>query len=195
MQGSKKVIAFLGMVMVAGAAAYAQDLSVHQTKKLFGFQDPVSGEFHPLGKGQRLIPDAATTAPTTGTLEVVVTIALKTPLPKGGSVLCSTDFIASSFSLTTGAATSYTETAEAIATVAGAGAKCTLKIPYSWVLAPASSTIHTTLDGSLGVSMIGATTTTVLEGEVLRGHGQDIVSATKLPANGAVTVYDVNATL
>jgi hypothetical protein len=188
----------LGFVLTGATSATAQTEEVPTTphKRVFGFQDPLTGEFHPLGKFHGPVPDVATTPALTGTLEVVVKITLKTPVPKGGVIVCSADFIASSISLTSTAVTTYDESASVLATVAGSAATCTVKVPYSWVLPAASATVHDSLDGSLVVTMFApATTTTAIEEGLTRTNGQDIVSATKLPANGATTVYDKNVTL
>jgi hypothetical protein len=188
----------LGFAFAGIPSATAQSDESTSHRKIYGYQDPETGDFHPLGKFRGPVPDAATTAPTTGTLEVVAKITLKTPLPKGGTIICGASFIASSFSTTAISATSYEESADVLAVVSGSTATCTLKLPYSWVLPPPSSTVQDSLSGSLSVQMfqpVSSTTTTAIEAALVRGNAQPIVSATKFPANGATTIYNLNVTL
>jgi hypothetical protein len=195
----------LGAGFAASVPACAQSdddeavIHVSQPKKVFGYQDPVTGEFHALGRNHMPVPDATTTPAFTGTLEVVVKITLKTALPTGGSIGCSTSFVAASFSATapTGANT-YEESASAAATVSGTTATCTLKIPYSWVLAAPSTTVQDSLSGSVTVEMyksVSSTNPSVILTGLVRSNSQNVVSASKFPANGTTTVYNINATL
>lgn len=188
-----------GLAATATAAAQSDETPVPipaHPKKIFGYQDPATGDFHALGKMHGIAPDASSSTTLTGTLEVVVTVTLKTPLPKGGAVICVSDFIASQVTQTPPADTTYDESAAVVATVAGSTATCTIKIPYAWAFPTGSGIVQHALDGSLDVEMFSAASTTVpVSGAMVRSVGQAIVSATAFPANGATTIYDVSATL
>lgn len=180
----------LGAMLSGTAMAGAQSDGGH--KKVLGYQDTETGEFRPL---EKIVPDVTTPA-TTGEFEVTFTITLKSAVPTGGSVLCSTNFVVSSVSVTTGAATTYTESAYAVAKVTGTTATCTVNTPYSWLLPAASSTTETTLVGEHTASILGAPSTTVnlstVEG---RSSSSAFVSTKTAPATGSITKYAVAVTL
>jgi len=173
-------------------SAWAQAPSEASHKKVLGYQDAVTGEFHPLDK---VVPEAATPA-TTGEFEVTFTITLKSTVPSGGSVLCATNFEVASTSLTTGAGSAYTETSYAVAKVTGSTATCTVNTPYSWLLPAASSSDESTLLGGYTVSILAAPSTTVnlstVEG---RSSTSAFLSAKTIPATGTTTKYSVAVTL
>jgi len=180
----------VGALLFGPVTSAAQSDAPH--KKVIGYQDPETGEFHAL---EKLIPDAAV-APTTGEYEVTFTITLKTPVPAGGSVLCSTNILVTSVNLTTAAAASYTESSYAVAKVTGATATCTVNTPYSWVLPPASATTETTLAGEYTASIYGAPGTGVNVATIQgRSSSSSFLSAKAVPASGTTTKLAVNATL
>ncbi len=178
------VLAFAAVTSASGQT------SAH--KKTFGYKDEVTGEFHSFTKA---VPEA-TIAPLTGTIQVTFTITLKTAVPTGGSVYCSTDTSATSLSLTAQTATSYNETSYVVAKVTGSTATCTVNTPYSWQIAPASSTVQNSLDGTYTVGILPANTGgSLLQAVEDRVSTSSFVTGAKVPATGAVTHYAVNVTL
>jgi hypothetical protein len=190
------VIAMVGLSLAASAAMAQSDEAVSGSqKKVFGYQDPKTGVFHQLGNREVLEPDV-TTAPTTGTVDVVVTITLKTALPKGGSIVCDASLIASSISETTASVATYEEALAEVATVSGSTATCTIKIPYSWALPAASTTVVNAMDGNVDVIMSAApTTATPAAGLFSRSSLHSFAQNAKIPAAGATTSYAVAVTL
>jgi len=129
----------LALTLAGPALASAQSAEAgSRHNKVFGYQDPETGVFHPLSTAT---PDVSTPA-TTGTIELVMTITLKTALPKGGAVLCGVDLTAFSENLSTYTISDWYEEAYTAATVSGSTATCTVNVPYSWVL-PAASVLVT----------------------------------------------------
>ncbi len=181
----------LGFALSGSVAGFAQaDPSVSH-KKVFGYQDG-AGVFHGLNHA---VPEA-TTAPLTGTFEVTITITLKTAVPTGGSVICTTSLVASQTSETTGTSTTYDEEAVSVAKVTGTTATCTVNTPYSWAFGAKTATELETLAGSYTVSIEPAPSTTINYASVFgRSSTSDFVDATTFPATGAITKYAINATL
>jgi len=189
-------VAIVGIVLTGNVAAVAQsdELPV-QHKKVFGYQDPETGVFKALNRGESNAVDFATIAPTTGTIDVNVTITLKTALPTGGSIACVADFIALSENALTASILSYNEEAAVKATVSGSTATCKVAIPYSWLIPPASTTVLNSLSGSLTVTMGVPGTTTATVPILTRSNSQNILTGGKIPATGATTTYAVAVTL
>jgi hypothetical protein len=157
-------------------------------KKVFGYQDS-SGAFHPV---TRAVPDAAATAPTTGTIQVTLNITVKSTFPSGTTrtILCAADVDATSLS-TTAQTTNYTEAAFANATGSGTTYSCTLKIPYSWILP--STFVQRSL---LGAYTVQVNNSNVSAGPaILRLTESDFVSTSTIPANGATSTYTVAVTI
>lgn len=186
------LVAAIALGALGGSAiAHAQTANAPFQKKIFGFQDSRTGTFHPLGTNFDPLSDPATATTTySGTIEVTVTVTLKTALPKGDSVACSVDAIASSVSETSASNIAYDEDATSLATVSGSTATCKINIPYSWVLLTPSTTVLDSLEGSLDVIMYSPTATTLtLELEnLVREHTQAITINAGKPGDGTLTV-------
>lgn len=160
-------------------------------RKVFGYQDVKTGVFHPMNK---IEPDV-TTAPTTGTIELTITVTLKTTVPTGGSVYCSTELDATSQDDATFSIVDYIETSFSVAKVTGTTATCTVTTPYSWIIPKASATQTNALTGVYTVGILPpATTTSVIEEEDYRTSTGPF-GGTTIPATGAITKYTLSATL
>ncbi len=134
-------------------------------QKTFGYQDAKTGVFHPMLK----IEPHVTTAPTTGTIELTITITPKTLVSTCGSVYCTTELDASSESETTFTGVDYLETSFSVAKVTGSTATCTITTPYSWIIPKASTTQTNTLSAVYTVGIFPPTTTlSVVEEEDYR---------------------------
>jgi len=182
----------LGVMLAGTVSAFAQADESSSHKKVLGYQDSETGVFRPV---EYVIPEATTT-PSTGTIQLTITITLKTPVPTGGSVLCSSAIVASSTSLSIGTGIDYVETAAAAAKVTGATATCTVLTPYSWVIPPASSTTLDSLTGSYSVTILPAPSTTVTIATLKeRSSSSQFLSTKTIPAVGTISKYTVAATL
>jgi len=176
----------------AGSTAAIAQTNSHVNKPVLGYQDPETGLFKPLEKA---VPEA-TTAPVTGTIELVMTITLKTPVPTGGKVACGSSVSASSISLTTAQVTTYEESASVLATVSGATATCTVNIPYSWLIPPTSSTVQNSLVGSYTAEIVGpSSTTVVLTSPFARLSSSEFLTSKTIPASGTTSKFTVAVTL
>ncbi len=181
----------LSVALCGSVMAGAQSETGH--KKVVGYQDADTGQFHPLDK---LVPEVTTTAPTTGEYEVTFTITLKTAVPTGGTVLCSTNILVTDVSVTTDTGTTYSESAYAVAKVTGSTATCTVNTPYSWVLPAPSTTNETLLSGTYTISILPAPSTSVslatVEG---RSETSSFLSSKTVPATGTTSKIALNVTL
>ncbi len=182
----------LGLALAGSISASGQAAMPQPHKKVFGYQDAVTGEFHPLTK---ISPDASV-VPISGSIQVTFTITLKTAVPTGGSVGCSTDLALTSTTIATASALTYDETSYVPAKVTGTTATCTVITPYSWAVSPSSTSVLDTLLGTYTVSILPANSTQSIIPVVDNRSSSSIFVNTKtLPATGAITKYTVNVTL
>jgi hypothetical protein len=188
----------LGIALAGSTSTAAQSVqTASQHTKVFGYQDPQTGAFHPLA---RAVPQAATTAPATGKYEVTFSITIDSTFPKGASLLCNVDIIESSITETTiPTVTDYEESASASMAVSGKTATCTITLPYSWVI-PASTTkapVVSTVTGSYSVFVFSSTSTTITSAtlEGLRSVSSTLAIPSTVPKDGATTTVTVDATL
>jgi hypothetical protein len=179
-----------GATLSGSVSASAQSDAVAPHNKIFGYQDK-NGAFHPLMQAE---PDVTTPA-LAGTYEVTITITLKTPVPAGGSVLCTTDITAAAVNEATQSGNSYDEQSYSVAKVSGSTATCTVTTPYSWVLPAASSTVFPSVTGSYTVSLVPASSNVPVVELEGRTSTASFLNANKLPAAGAVSKYAIAATL
>ena len=173
-------------IACTGAFAAAQDVAP-QHKKIFGYQDE-NGAFH----APHALPDAATSETLTGWLQVTFTITVRSTFPKGYVLFCNADFITSS--VNEAAPTNPVEYEEDGAS-STTTTTCTVKIPYSWVVTPASKTVLNSLSGTYEVFAINPTATGLASTIQLRVVSGTIVDSATLPANGATTPYAIAVTI
>jgi hypothetical protein len=172
-------------IFVSGALLHGQ---ANTGKRLFGYQDS-SGVFHPM---LTAVPDATTTPATTGTIQVTLSITVKSTFPSGTSrtILCGIDVDVTGMTAT-GGMTNYMEAANANATGSGATYTCTLKIPYSWIIP--TTAIQKSL---LGTYTVQVNNSALSAGPaVLRLSEGTFLSTTTIPANGATSTYTVAVTI
>lgn len=192
----------LTLAFTVSSSATAQSEST-QHRKIFGYQDVETGDFHPLPRVDPEVTGAA--SPTTGSYQVTFNITLKSSFPSGTRIGCEivvdeTSLVTVTTPVPSTSLSSYTETAESTVAAGAAGSKvtCVADLPYSWII-PASAggtTVRTTVGGSYSVSAIyasgtGTTTATVKE----RSSSSQLAISTKVPATGSTTSLTVNATL
>lgn len=180
-----RTIAIWALAIAFGGSLFAQENS--SGKKVFGYQDS-EGTFHPMAKA---VPDTTTPA-TTGTVDVTLTITVKSTFPTGTtrSILCGANVIATMISATD-TVTDYTETAYANATGSGTSFTCTLKIPYSWIVS--STAVEKSVLGSYIVTVNNSTLSA--GPAILRISQGDFLSTSTIPATGTTSSYAVAVTI
>jgi hypothetical protein len=188
----------LGIALAGSASTAAQSVqTASRHTKVFGYQDPQTGAFHPLA---RAVPQAATTTPTIGKYEVTFNIAIDSTFPKGATLLCNVDITEISVTeSSTPTEIDYGETASASLAVSGKTATCTVALPYSWVI-PASTTkapVVSTVTGAYSVSVFSSSSATITSAalEGLRSVSSTLPIPATVPKDGATTTATVDATL
>lgn len=171
-------------------------VNVHTLPGPFGAQINNPPVKHPRAVGDENTAAAAAASGSTftGTLQLGFTIRLATPVPSGGTVLCSLTASVQDTS-TSGLDGSFTEIDTATATVSGSTATCTAKIPYSWYLVDAATDV---VELGYTVAMVGPSTSiTTVAGASVRESSGDILGAAsiKIPATGTITYLHVAPTI
>ncbi len=178
------ILCLLGLV-AAGVAqnAEVQKSPVAPSSSSFGYLDPKTGIFHSLVRQPRSVEEPAIT-PTTGRIQINVTITVAASLPANAVIEC--EAFGGVDDPTEG---EFSNTFTITATRSGNKATCSMPIPYIWYLAtPGSDTVVFDLE----VSATAGTTGTA-------GYYSETFSAPqitmKVPANGAITVENVTTTI
>jgi hypothetical protein len=182
--------ALLSAVAVFAIATPVKADGSKTTSHVIGIQDSQTGAFRPLNI---VVPDASTTTPTTGTVEVTFNIKLVSTFAKGTLLQCSANLTGDVVSETTATSTFYGENATEGVDISGTTATCSAKIPYSWLLPASSSSNVDSFSGSYSVAAV--VTTTPATGLRQRSSSGSFVSTTKIPASGSTSKYTVNVTL
>lgn len=190
----------IGVAVVVAASASAQTATPLQHKKIFGFQDPQTGVFHPM---VHPMPNVATT-PTTGKYEVTFDINLVSSLPAGTELACEVYIEEVSELVVTTPTTSDTEVAYyeefATGTVAAgsAGSKvtCTVAMPYSWAIPAAPKTGGKVESAVYGGYYVYAYNPSATVDVTLREvYGPLFLLPSAVPADASTTSLTVDATL
>ncbi len=185
----------LGITLASSVSVLAQEDEATPHHRVFGYQDSQTGTFHPVNQSQ---PEATSTAASTGTLEVVISINLKTAVPTGASVYCATFITATSETVSASPVISiWEEQAYSLATVSGSTATCTVSTPYSWNIPAASSTQINTILPTYTVAIVPTTVKYIgTYGIGIRSSTGPIPGLTKVPATSTTPdKYTVSATL
>jgi len=152
-----------------------------------GYLDPKTGTF--TTKVQT--PEGDPVTPTYLYGEYVINLAatVNTHIPSGGVVSCN--FTVSEFGDSNG---SYTEYEAAVATGSGTSWKCSITIPYAWLLGtPGTDTISVSY--TIGIDeafTVGSASPEVIS---LRKSTYNAPSTTGVPASGTVTTLNLGAAI
>lgn len=182
-----KIVAGAVLCILSSQVSWAQQATSARGNEALGYFDYSTGAFRPLAQKVLFDSDSLAAAnPQTGTIVVNFTITIKSAFPATYLVNCGVDATVSDIS---GAGINIiSEAGSVVGTRTGSTAKCTVTIPYSWmVLSPSTAT----LDLRYTVSAGKATATT---GILLRSSSGGIATI-PLPANGSTTTQTVNAVL
>jgi hypothetical protein len=181
------------LTLVCGSALLqAQAPDSQSNKKTYGYQDPQTGQFHPMATE----PISETTSTTAaGVLKVVLNITVKSTWPTGSThtIVCSSEFEQVSVTSSSTFTTPYIEEASRNASAGATSGTytCSMTIPYSWLIP--STAVQKQLTGSYSVGV--QNTVTTVGPPVLRMSSGPIVSTTTLPATGTTTTYTIAVTI
>jgi hypothetical protein len=187
---SLSAIAALALTITVAGSDLASAQAPH--RRIPGYQDADTGIFHPQMRGAA--PDATVT-PASGTFEVSFSITLKSPVPKGASVYCSTAYEIDSNDTITGTTTTWTVNNYSLATVSAGKATCTVTSYYSWPI-PMGSTYQNQVTGAYGVAIVPETQVSIgLLGTNQPNTNGPLQQLDKLPATGSITKDTVDLIL
>ena len=193
-------LCIIGLSLVGSVAVAQTNLPVQHHKRVLGYQDPETGDFHPVVRHGES-PDTTAVTPFTGTIEVKFAIDLVTPVPTGCQVLCSVEVDANSTNANTYVSTTVIESAYELVKPAGTRAICTVNVPYSWTF-PTSTTkvpIANTFDVNITAAIVPESTSTTIVTEYsggVRSSYQPIVQGETIPiAAGHTTTFSAAVTL
>ena len=174
------VTCLLGLV----ASSFAQNAEPRGKNPVFGYIDPKSGMFHSMDRTPLTDEQAATIAPTTGSIVLNVTIQVSSSLSTTAKFFCSSD-TAVSDSLTGGWTAVVTVTGSRV----GNTVTCKLTIPYSWDLgAPTTDTMAVDLIVDTTVGTAGTS------GFYEEENTMPVVTM-KVPPNGTTTTKNITTTI
>ena len=183
-----RIIAGMVVCVLSSQLAWSQEAKQASSHEVTGYFDYSTGVFRPISQMATFDSNSAAAAnPTTGTIVVNLTVTIKSTVPSTSSVNCNVEVDVLDLSSET--ANLIQESATVVATRTGNTAKCTVTIPYSWiVLNPATSTVGINYNVTL------ANKTTPTTGLLSRSSSGSIANI-PVPANGSTTTQTVNAVL
>jgi hypothetical protein len=138
-----------------------------------------------------VVPEA-TTAPTTGTLELTFNITLKSSFPAGSVISCLAFAEAVTENTQTAAVRTWAETVIGTTKVSGSTATCTATIPYSWTLQPAGTGVVNYFAGIYDIFVLSESGKAILAD---RASTSLFAHKVNIPATGAITKYTVAVTI
>jgi hypothetical protein len=182
-----KIIIGVVVFALSSQLGWSQEARPSNAHSALGILDSATGAFRP---GQMADFDSSSLAATnaqTGTIVVNFTITIRSAIPTTTPILC--DLSASVTEISGSGVNLIEEDAAVAATRTGSTAKCTVTIPYSWVvLNPVTARL------GLAYNLIAAKTTPGTTGLLSRASS-GIVALIPIPANGGTTTQTVNAVL
>jgi hypothetical protein len=163
--------------------AWSQNANQTSANGILGYLNPRTGSFSPLAQpsSDDVLPALTTVG---GKFVVNFTITISSTLPTTDVISCGIDSVL----VDLGSGFTLLESAAVAATRTGSSAKCTVTLPYSWTLAS-----QTTDMVSLTYSIIvPATAAGAQFPNRTSNHG---FATIKVPANGAITPFNLTATI
>jgi hypothetical protein len=180
-----RIIAGFVICALSGSLCWSQEASPANHPRALGYFDYATGAFRPVGQTEDFEWGSEAASLLTGTIVVNFTITIKSAIPTTSPISCGVEATVTEVSAV--GVNLIFDTAAVAATRTGNTAKCTVTIPYSWMVSN-SATARLSLTYNLALSKPGTT------GLLLRSSVGSIASI-PIPANGATTPQTVNAVL
>lgn len=181
-QSRISILVWLG-VFLSGLAIPVQSQAQKSVGPgILGYLDAQTGVFHPAASGAIVDNNQllASVIPTTGKLVFNFTISVQSAIPATDTIVCE----ASAEVLEVTTQHTVVEAASVAATRSGTTAKCTVTIPYSWVLTTPKTdmvTLTYALSAPTAAPLLPSRTST------------QTVAAIAVPLTGATTTETVSA--
>ncbi len=178
----------LGVLVCALSSqlCWSQEARPVSPNRVLGYLDSSTGVFRSIVQTEDFDSSSLAAAnPQTGTIVVNFTITIKSVIPATTPINCSVE--ASVAEISAGGVNLISDGATVAATRTGSTAKCTVTIPYSWMVSN-SATARLSLTYSLVASKTGTT-------GLLSRSSIGSIASIPVPANSATTTQTVNTVL
>ena len=178
----------LGVLVCALSSqlCWSQEAKPVSPNRILGYLDSSTGAFRSIVQMEDFDSNSlAATSPQTGTIVVNFTITIKSVIPATAPINCSVE--ATVTEVSAGGVNIISDGATVAATRTGNTAKCTVTIPYSWMVSN-TATARLSLNYSLVASRPGTT-------GLLNRTSIGTIATIPVPANGATTPQTVNTVL
>jgi hypothetical protein len=175
----------VGMVVCAltSQLSWSQEASPAGANERLGYFNVSTGAFRPLGQVGDFDSDSVAAAnPQTGTIIVNFTVTIRSTIPAASPISCNVSAIVTDIS--SAGVNLITESATVNGTRTGNTARCTVTIPYSWMvlnLATAQMSLNYSLSGGKAPALIRSSSGSIANIPV--------------PANASTTTQTVSAVL
>ncbi len=167
-------------------SCWSQEASPATPHRALGYFDYSTGAFRPVLQTEDFDSSSLAAAnPQTGTIVVNFTITIKSAIPATSPISCGVE--ANITEVSVSGVNLILESAAVAATRTGNTAKCTVTIPYSWMVSN-TATARLSLNYNLSLSKAGTT-------GLLSRSSIGSIASIPIPANGATTTQTVNAVL
>lgn len=190
---SKSVVGVVGLVVCILASQVVlghEANSARTATPIVGYLDRATGTFHPIAQTEDFDSESvASINPQAGTVVVNITMTIRSGISTSSPITCHVSTSVFEVSLTTGAFNFRFEDSATTATRNGNTARCTVTIPYSWVIVNPATT-KLSINYSLLYNRSISSTTGVLSRLSIGS-----VATIPIPAEGATTTHTVNAVL
>jgi hypothetical protein len=168
----------LGVTLAGSLPALAQMRDASPQESTYADRDAAWGD---LSAVDDPVPEAATT-PATGTIQVTFVVDIKSAIPSGSNLYCLAVVGAA------GQSNHWVETN--ITNIAvSASTRCTVAIPYSWLIAPSS---EDRIEGRYEIALAKGKGAQLA---IFRSSLSSFLLTNKLPADGTISKYEILVTL
>src|SRR5215203_41030 len=174
----RRIIVGVIVYALSSQLCWSQEAKPVSPARALGYFDYSTGAFRPVAQTEDFDSSSlAATSPQTGTIVVNFNITIRSVIPATTPINCSVQASVTEVSL--GGVNIISDDATVVATRTGSTAKCTVTIPYSWMVSN-TATARLSLNYNLIAAKPAAT-------GLLSRSSLDTIASIPVPANGATT--------
>jgi hypothetical protein len=178
---ARRIIVGVIVCALSSQLSWSQEAKPVSPAKALGYFDYSTGAFRPVAQTEDFDSSSlAATSPQTGTIVVNFNITIRSVIPATTPINCGVE--ATVTEVSAGGINIILDGATVVATRTGSTAKCTVTIPYSWMV---SSSARLGLNYNLIAAKPAAT-------GLLSRSSLGTIASIPVPANGATTTQTVN---
>jgi hypothetical protein len=180
-----RIIVGVIVCALSSSLCWSQEAKPVSPNRILGYFDYSNRAFQPIVQMEDFDFSLLAATPQTGTVVVNFTITIKSVIPATTPIACSVE--ATVTEVSAAGVNIISDGATVAATRTGNTAKCTVTIPYSWMVSN-SATARLGLNYNLVASKPGTT-------GLLSRSSIGTIANIPVPANGATTTQTVNTVL